>query len=53
MNSYLLYGRSGQVYVVSANYSHDAIAKTEKQTGDIISCWFMNSGQAKNAVTLK
>jgi len=41
MNSYLLYGRSGTAYLVKANYSHDAIAKAEKQTGDIISCWFI------------
>ncbi len=41
MNRYLLFTRSGKAFAVSANYSHDAVAKVETFSREVVSCWFL------------
>lgn len=50
--TYLCYTRSGAAYAVSANYSHDAIAKVEAHSGSFVSCWFLGERIPKNAINL-
>ncbi len=52
VNQYLLYTRSGKAFVVSANYSHDAIAKVEAHARDRVSCWFLGERIPSNAIAL-
>lgn len=49
MNRYLLITRSGVAYAVSANYSHDAIAKVEQFARERVSCWFIGEAMPRNA----
>jgi len=50
MNTYLLITRSGQPYVASATYSHDAIALVEAWSKELVSCWFLGERILVNAI---
>jgi hypothetical protein len=52
MNRYLLFTRSGQAYAVSANFSHDAIAKVETHARERVSCWFIGEKIPSTAISL-
>ena len=52
MNCYQLITRKGAQYFVRASFSHDAIAKIEKLTGDVVSCWFIATSLPKGATIL-
>lgn len=52
MNRYLLFTRSGQAYAVSANYSHDAVAKVEAFSREFVSCWFLGEKMPRNVISL-
>jgi hypothetical protein len=52
MNVYLLFTRNGTAYAVSANYSHDAIAKVEGHANDPVSCWFLGEKIPPTAIRL-
>lgn len=52
VNRYLLFTRSGKAFAVSANYSHDAIAKVEAFASERVSCWFLGERIPASAISL-
>lgn len=44
MNLYLCYTDNGNVYVVKANFSFEAVRKVEQQTGEKVTSWDISVG---------
>lgn len=45
MNTYILWTRTGNCYLVDAPYSFEATAKLEAATGETVSSWSVSDGR--------